>query len=268
MFGLVSQLHASWEAHIYYPQEAWLADYLNAMPWQHYKSYYVPGSRSWFWVDQAKDVVKSTTKSGKVWEPYIIKTLAKYIKPGDRVIDLGAHMGTISLLMSQMVGDTGIVYSFEGERQFFRELVYNAHSNGRKNIIPHLYWISDTERDELVKDYYGFVGYGSPVHSSNDLPWIRHIRTLDSFGFQNISVIKCDVECTEDEVIQGAMKLINECRPIFVIEIMGGYGQSKDPTILARIAHTIQTLRDLDYEVTKIHTEDYLALPRERFANN
>ncbi len=238
MLGLVSQLHAKWEDHTYYPQEAWLATYLSEMPWQHYKSYkvVVRGKDCWFWVDQAKDCVKDTVKSGTVWEQYIIDTLARYIKPGDRVIDLGAHIGTISLAMSHMVGDKGTVYSFEGERQFFRELVHNSFSNGRKNIIPHLCWVSDREEDVLVTDYYGFDTYGSPVHANTDLPWIRHVRALDSFGFQNISVIKCDVECTEDEVIQGAIKLISESRPIFVIEIMGGFGHSKEPEVLARIS--------------------------------
>ncbi len=245
----------------YYPQEEHVAVYLSQMPWQYYKSYYVKGL-AWFWVDDAKDCVKDTIKQGVIWEPYILKVLSRYIKPGDHVIDLGAHMGTISLAMSNLVGETGMVYSFEGERQFFRELYHNVYSNERTNVKPHLCWITDKEDDVQVTGYYG-PDY-SPVHQSSDRPWTLHKRTLDSFGFDNISVIKCDVECTEDEVLAGAQQTIARCRPIFVIEIMGGYGWSNDPKVLDRIAHTIETLRAMDYVVRKIYVDDYLAIPREK----
>ena len=55
----------------YYPQEEHVATYLNQMPWQYYQSYYVNGL-GWFWVDNARDVVKDTIKRGQVWEPQIL----------------------------------------------------------------------------------------------------------------------------------------------------------------------------------------------------
>ncbi len=229
MLGLIlsfssfsSRVDAAWKDHTYYPNEEWLATYLSEMPWRHYKSYEVKGL-GWFWVDNARDCVKDTIKSGKLWEVHIIELLKKYVKPGDQVIDLGAHMGTISLMMSNIVGPTGRVYAFEGERQLFRELMHNAHSNSRTNIIPYLCWVSDKEGEcSDFPDGYGFEY--SPVRSANEKPWVRHIHKLDSFGFENISLMKIDVECTEDEVLMGAQELISKSRPVIIIEIMGGYG--------------------------------------------
>ncbi len=259
-----SPLSADFNLPIYYPQEEHVASYIGRMPWHLYKSYHVPGL-GWFWVDNARDVVKDTIKKGKIWEPYIVKILATYIKPGDNVVDLGAHMGTISLAMSNLVGQTGMVYSFEGERQFFRELYHNIYSNGRTNIIPHLCWIGDKEEDIEVHYYYG--NNYSPVHQPSDRPWILHKHKLDTFDLQNISLMKIDVECTEDEILSGAQETIARCRPVLVIEIMGGFGNSNKPEVHTRIAHTIGTLNAMGYSVQKIHVDDYLAVPKEKLRN-
>ena len=256
------QLSASESNFLYYPQESWLANYLSEMPWQHYSSYYVK-DLAWFWVDSAKDCVKDTIKEGKIWEPYIIYQLTQYIKPGDSVIDIGAHMGTISMAMSNLVGSEGKVYSFEGERQFFRELWHNIYSNDRKNIFPHLCWLGDHNEDITFYSYY--PDEYSPVATSNDKkPWPLKIRTLDSFNFENIRLIKMDVECTEDQVLSGALKTIESSRPIIIIEIMGGFGWSSDPVVHERINKTLETLSKMNYFVTKILVDDYLAIPNER----
>lgn len=256
------QLSASEGNFSYFPEEPWLANYLSEMPWQHYSSYYVK-DLAWFWVDSAKDCVKDTIKEGKIWEPYIIYELIQYIKPGDSVIDIGAHIGTISMAMSNLVGAEGKVYSFEGERQFFRELWHNIYSNGRKNIFPHLCWLSDHNEDIFFYSYY--PEEYSPVATSNDKkPWPLKVRTLDSFNFKNIGLIKMDVECTEDQVLAGALKTIECSRPVIIIEIMGGFGLSSDPVVHEKINNTLNTLLKLNYSVTKILIDDYLAVPNER----
>lgn len=247
---------------VYYPQEEHLANYLSEMPWRYYKPYYVKGL-AWFWIDEGKvDCVKDTVKAGKIWEPYIIAVLAKYIKPGDHVIDLGAHIGTITLAMSNLVGSTGMVHAFEGERQFFRELYFNIYSNQRSNIMPYLCWISDKEAVTEVTSYW-HEGY-SPVHQPIDGPWPLHTHQLDTFGFDNISVIKIDVESTEDEVLRGAQQTIAKSRPVIIIEIRGGLGHDNSPFVRNAIAHTISTLESMNYVLRPISIDDYLAVPKEK----
>lgn len=260
--GMKSDVVAT-EPPTYYPQEEHVAEYLRKMPWNLYKSYHVPGL-AWFWVDNAKDCVKDTIKSGKIWEPYIIDVLKKYIKKGDTVIDVGAHMGTISLAMSNLVGNTGMVHSFECELQFFRELYHNIYSNGRTNIKPYLVWLGD-KNEEVECSRNTFITKSrsySPVSKEAIAPWIRHHRTLDSFEFDKIDLIKIDIECTENEFLEGAKETIARSRPVLIIEIMGGHGWMKDPEVKKKIQHTIHLLEDMDYTVSKIWIDDYLALPR------
>ncbi len=217
----------------YYPQEEFLKKYMQQMPWEYYLPYNVPGIGS-FWVDDAKDCVKDTVKQGVVWEAHIIARLAQYLKKGDRVIDVGAHMGTIALAMSNFVGESGFVYAFEGERQLFRELLENAKLNQRPNIIPYLYWLSDENKE--VEAYWNFYKPDtSPVCSAKGLPYPLHVRTLDSFNFKNIALIKINVEGLEDEVLRGARNTIMESRPIILLEIMGGYGWRVTAEVRERI---------------------------------
>lgn len=242
----------------YFPQTEELESYLNAMPWDLYNCYFVE-HLGWFWVDDAKDCVKDTIKAGRIWEPYIISLIDSYVNPGDTVIDIGAHMGTIALAMSNRVGPDGRVYAFEAERQFFRELVQNVCLNFKENVTPLFCWLGDEEGS--ITHYCGFHRDYSPVFELGR--WKVQKRTLDSFEFHNVALIKIDVECSEDDVLAGARRTIMESRPIIIIEMMGGYGYSNRPEVKPLIAHTTSLLNEMNYDVFFIHGEDYLAIPQE-----
>lgn len=48
------------------------------------------------------------------------------------------------------------------------------------------------------------------------------VRTLDSFAFADVGLIKIDVEGFEYRVLEGAMDTIERCRPNLLIELNGG----------------------------------------------
>ena len=48
------------------------------------------------------------------------------------------------------------------------------------------------------------------------------LRTIDSFGFRNVSLLKIDVESLEDQVLDGARETILESKPVILAEIQGG----------------------------------------------
>lgn len=233
----------------YYPKEQYISEYLNKMPWNSYKAYHVP-NLAWFWIGGATDCVKDTIKKRIIWEPYIVDLLKKYIKQGNRVIDVGAHIGTISLAMSNLAGNTGKVFAFEAELSTFRELYWNIYSNMRTNIVPYLVWLGDkNEQRECPRGKY-------------TINWIQECRTLDSFELDNIALMKIDIESIEDEFLEGAKETIARSRPILIIEIRGGCGWMPDPEMKKKIQHTIQTLENMNFAVSKILIDDYLALPK------
>ncbi len=260
---LSSALAGDDQAYQYYPKEPALEAYLNKMPWQYYRLYNVP-TLGWFWVDDARDCIKDTLKQGVLWEKHVLRELKRYLRHGDVAIDIGAHMGTLSLFMSRLVGPTGTVHAFEGERQLFRELIENVRLNERPNIIPYMFWISDVEKD-IEASWVFYHPDSSPVCTSEGLPYSLHVHRLDSFNFDRVKLIKIDVELKEDEVLMGARETIMRCRPIILIEIMGGFGWRVTPDVRARIDHTVSLLKGMGYVVKQIFTDDYIAIPSERF---
>jgi hypothetical protein len=99
----------------YFPETPENEIYLSKMPWDLYKSYYVP-TLGYFWLDDARDCIKTTLKEGKVWEPYILNVIKKYLRPGGRAVDIGSHIGTISLqcLILSEIRDTFILLKESG----------------------------------------------------------------------------------------------------------------------------------------------------------
>ncbi len=263
-FSALSFTSSHGDQYSYYPQDPSVAEYLNRMPWQHYASIpYAVTNLAWFWVDNARDPIKDIIKKGIMWKPYILEVLASYVKPGDEACDIGAHMGTISMELRQLVGCRGKVYAFESERQFFRELVQNAKLNGFSNVIPHLCRIGKEDGEVPITHFYG-AEYSS-VHQRSDGPWSLHKHCLDSFGLSNIAVMKIAVDGAEDSVIEGARQTIVLGRPVIVIEIMGKMGANIDAqTRQERINHTTSLLEELNYTVTHLCNDDYLALPKEK----
>lgn len=243
-----------------------LLDYIDTFPESFYKKYDVPGLGSFF-LDDANDAVKSTLKKGELWETYIIDTLKKYLKPGQTAIDIGAHCGSISIAMSKLVGPKGRVFSFEAERQFLRELYMNLNLNEISNVTLMNYWVSNEDVEFLLG---GYPTAYSPVGGDYPEPVYVFKTKLDSLDLPKIDFMKIDVECTEDLVLEGAHNLIMRDRPIMIIEIMGGFDgyELGTPEVRARIEKTISNIEALNYKVSKIWTDDYLAVPVEYEISN
>lgn len=91
------------------------------------------------------------------------------------------------------------------------------------------------------------------------------LRTVDSFGFKNVSLIKIDVEGYEDHVLDGAVRTIGAHRPVLVVEIIGGTDyDTATPEARAMIDITKAKMRQLGYTVTKVSGHDYLGVPVKR----
>lgn len=91
------------------------------------------------------------------------------------------------------------------------------------------------------------------------------LRTIDSFGFRNVSLIKMDVEGYEDAVLAGAKETIQRERPVLLVEIQGGHNFDVTlPEVRARIVHTIQLVESMGYFVGRISAYDYVAFPLPR----
>ncbi|MDA1091814.1 MAG: FkbM family methyltransferase [Acidobacteria bacterium] len=233
--------------------------YLNGFPLDDYQRYDVPGIGSFF-IDDPADMIKQVIVAGDKWERHSFDLLDEYVVPGTVAVEVGAHIGTHTVRIGQLAGPWGRVYAFEPQRKMYRELHHNLALNGLTNVVALRMAIGsgETRVIEMNPATPGNEG-GTGVGSGGDR---AELRSLDSFGFDHVSLLKIDVEHYENEVLDGALDTIRRNRPVIFIEIMGGHGpEEASPDVLERIAFTRSKLEALGYSVSQVFKHDYLALP-------
>ena len=233
--------------------------YLNAFPLADYQRYDVPDVGSFF-VDDPADMIKQVIVAGDKWERHSFDLLAEHIVPGSVVVEVGAHIGTHTVRIGELAGPWGRVYAFEPQRKIYRELHHNLALNGLTNVVAMRMAIGSgaTRVIEMNPTTPGNEG-GTGVGAGGDT---AELRSLDSFHFERVSLLKIDVETYENEVLDGAVDTIRRNRPVILIEIMGGTDlETASPDVLEKIAVTRGKLEALNYSVSQVFKHDYLARP-------
>jgi FkbM family methyltransferase len=162
-----------------------------------------------------------------MWESDLTQALKQQIKKGDIFVDAGANIGYYTLLVSSILKDTGKVYAFEPIPVLSEQIQKSVRINGYYNVDVHTYGLSNIEgthalyvRDENIggssmQRYDSFI-QDTVVKEVQDI----QLKTLDDLlGNQgHVDVIKIDVEGFEWEVLQGAEKILERCKPCIFLE--------------------------------------------------
>lgn len=213
---------------------------------------------------RSPDLIKRLMKTGYVWEPHIVASIEKHVVPGTVALDLGAYIGMHAMLMGRLAGSAGRVYAFEPQRKVFRELHHNIQLNDLDDIVVPLRYALGASNAmvqmDVAPEHQGEINQGGvAVGTGGD---DVEMRTLDSFGFDNVSLVKIDVEGFEDAVLAGAAETIRASKPIILIEILGGVDRTTaTPAQRRRIDTTIKTIEAFGYRVDFDAKHDYIAVP-------
>lgn len=158
-------------------------------------------------------------------------------------IDVGANNGGTSLLLSR---EFASVHSFEANPGLAAWAQAAVPSNVTLNPVA----ISDkpgtAELRIPMTNGVALDGWASlqAPQVGNESEWIRvkvEARSLDSFDFDTVDLIKIDVEGHELAVLAGARDTINRNRPWLIIEV---WDESR-PQVTA-------TMSDLGYHVASL----------------
>ncbi len=236
-----------------------MIEQIQTFPTHSYQLFYVP-KNGYYYLDTVDDYIKNLLKQGKTWEGHIQKLIHQHTKPGSTVLDIGAHIGTHTLTLSEAVGPTGQVIAFEPQPKIFRELFMNMAINQLNNIS--FYWAGVGNKEGTIQL--------APLHPTNEggTPLISGtgetvpLLTIDSLNLTNVSLIKIDVEGMENLVLDGATHTILTNHPVIIIEIMGGHDFATAPSpIRHQILNTLDKIEHLGYTTTQLWGHDWLALP-------
>lgn len=180
-------------------------------------------------------------------ESNVARSIIKFISKNDVVIDVGAHFGFFTLLMSELVGSKGQVHSFEPIPSTFKVLRKNSESFENIRLNKKAIW---SFNDELYLNDYGlsasaFNSYREPrgyellkrkkvnkvkVDAINLDEYVKNKNIYPKF-------IKIDAESTEYEVLLGMDFILEHIKPIICLEIgdLGVVGSRKSKDLIKYI---------------------------------
>src|SRR5437870_2877368 len=102
--------------------------------------------------DVEKDVwVSGMLARGQSYEPFETQWIQYLVRPGDVVLDIGAHIGYYTTLLSQLVGVHGKVVAFEPDPTNFTLLQQNVARIACTNVT--LYNLALSDRNGTVALY-------------------------------------------------------------------------------------------------------------------
>jgi FkbM family methyltransferase len=143
---------------------------------------------------------------------------------GSTVLDIGANRGIYTYLLSRKVGEKGKVHAFEPQPELVTELHRMKKWFGLSNVVIHPMALSScTGLAQLNRICPGDGGASlEPDQPGSDLLTVNR-APLDEIllreGAVNIDFIKCDVEGHELRVFEGAVRMIERCKPLIQVEV-------------------------------------------------
>jgi FkbM family methyltransferase len=183
------------------------------------------------------------------FSPEIIDILKKNVKKGDTVVDIGAHIGYFTIILSDLVGNDGKVIAFEPNPTTFSILKKNIETNSLSNVILENLAISDIESEQYIKES------NESASSSIDKNYTDGIKintiTLDKY-FKNkeINFIKIDVQGSEFNILNGSIKTFRK-KPKCIIEIHPSIFDSKGEKISSK--EIIKILKNFNYNIFNVN---------------
>jgi FkbM family methyltransferase len=146
--------------------------------------------------------------------------LRRYVRPGSRVIDIGANTGLYAYALSR----DARVDAFEPMPEALRTL--RALAAHRPSVTVHANALSSAPGAATLYVPYLRRRLHTALASLHEPPpgtpfeaFEVPVRTLDAFAFADVSVVKIDVEGHERAVLAGATETLARERPVLLIEI-------------------------------------------------
>ena len=192
------------------------------------------------------------------WEPHIRHIFGMLVKPGDVVLDIGANIGTHTLFLSKLTGETGKLIAFEPCKINHDILVINCTLNRCSNVEVLKYGVGEKPGTMFIESKWNKTdqvqNYGCVVlqtSSTSEADECIHIMNLDSMHLPRVNVVKIDAENMEDQVLLGMKETIERCKPLIVVEI--------HDTDMHKVKPIIDSL---NYELIFVGGIDFLAKPK------
>lgn len=195
-------------------------------------------------------------------EPDVAAILRKVLRPGDCFVDVGANVGIHTVVASELVGPEGLVIAFEPGSNALPALATAVADRANVKVIAKpLSNVAEPVRFHLCQEGSGGNALWDPGEfPSNVLSRETHessvmqASTLDLelpvlVRLAYVRLIKIDTEGAEQRVLEGALHLLDDVSPPFIVAELHEFG-------LAKLGCSQESLRglmaDLGYDTFTI----------------
>ncbi len=190
-----------------------------------------------------------------VFEPATTRRLESVVRPGMRVIDVGANFGYFTLLLARAVGSRGHVWAFEPARCYRDRLCEHLAMNDladRVTVVP--VGLSDADRQcwisvgECSATLHPIPGQGARNRE------LITLRRFDDWSREQslgpVDLLKVDLDGHEPWFLVGAAEYLRRHRPLMCIEFFQGNLDAAG----SDVRRQKQLLEELGYELLNERT--------------
>jgi FkbM family methyltransferase len=163
---------------------------------------------------------------GGTYEPGVAAIFSRYVRPGMAVVDIGANIGCLTMLLASIVGPSGLVVAVEPNPENIKLLEASRRVNGFDQIlviqaaagrqigllalnVSH----SNGMTGELPSDW-------DSIFASRPVPCVALDAILPKD--QRINLVKIDTEGAELNALIGLSRTIDRDHPVIVSEFSPG----------------------------------------------
>lgn len=180
-----------------------------------------------------------------VHEPRVAEWLRRSVKPGMNVIDVGANIGTYTLLFARLVGAGGRVMGVEADPQVAEILALNVRVNALDNVDV-VRGAAHSEAGRLRLGRATASSWFTGVYYQQAAEWFEVAAyPLDALvrerGFVPVHLVKIDVEGAELAVLEGMREILARDRPVVLVEL-------HNYNVQGPVHPALGKLRDAGYE--------------------
>jgi FkbM family methyltransferase len=173
------------------------------------------------YVDPADEGIAPSLIVHGYWEPWLEPVVRRLVRPGDRVLEVGANFGFYTVVMAGRVGPSGHIDAFEPNPRLARLLRRTLSNNGCEGFV--------TLHEKIAADRNGVMAFASSrrmgggggiLENGRDfgdetyLDEVDAVRLDDAFAGQTFDFIRTDAEGSEVLILNGAMDILERSKSI------------------------------------------------------